>query len=105
MRGHRTGAIEDTAGTRLSRRLHRARDIQDIIRVLRSLARHLETERVMDALSACFLEHGVEEAFIIRMSRMHRQFGRDDGICGYAICTVWSVLLSAIGHGAVIYVP
>ena len=71
--------------------------IEDIVHWLHALADETPTT---DGMSEAIVEHvclhGINESTVKRISRLHVQYGADDGAAGYAINVMWSAILHAI---------
>lgn len=80
------------------------RTIQDVVGLLQRLARRRPTEAVVEEIRTRLLEYGITEEALVLLSRLHREHGDDHGVRGYAINLVWSTVVHALQHDAVLIV-
>lgn len=76
--------------------LESIRSPEDVIRLLQRWCRRSPTEDVVHRLSIAVRTYGIVESTLTRLSNMHREWGHDLGIKGYAITLVWSSVLHAL---------
>lgn len=82
----------------------RVRTIQDLVILLQNLARRRPTEAVVDEIRVRLVEYGITEDALVKLSRLHREYGDDLGVHGYAINMVWSTVVHALQDDAVLIV-
>lgn len=86
----------------LSCDLQRARSASDVVRLLQRLARRATTEDIAVQLAGALEQDGIDEAVLVRLSRLHRLHGEDNGATGYALNMVWGIVLQGVADGTVV---
>ena len=78
--------------------------IDDAIHLLQKIASRKPTEDVVEELEKRLIDNGITEEALLRLSKLHRQYANDDGIHGYAINQIWSMVLHTVQTKNVIIV-
>ena len=96
----------DIVGTdSLVDRIEKIRTIDQVVRLLQTLAYRSPTEDVVSHICEAIEMHGIAEAAVDRLSRLHRHHGNELGARGYAINLLWSTVLEAIAsHNSILIV-
>ena len=79
----------------LIQKIENIKKIQDAVRLLQNIARRAPTEDIAALLTNTVITHGIRENAAIRISRLHTQYGGDQGTNGYAINMLWSCIVMA----------
>ena len=88
----------------LSDRIEACKSIDQIIGVLQTISEGSSTEDAANLLSESIERSGVTETCLKQLSKLHREFGADLGVRGYAINFVWTIVLEGVVEGHVIIV-
>ena len=80
------------------------RTVEDLVCLLQHLAARRPTEDLAAHISAAFERNGVTERCLQRLSNLHRVYGADLGLAGYAINFVWSLLMEGVIEGGVVII-
>ena len=87
----------------LSIKLEQVETIADVVRILHTVAYSAATDDLMLRISNAVVDDGISESTLKVLSKLHRMYGSENGLHGYAINLVWSTVLDAIvQHNAVI---
>ena len=74
--------------------INRARTINDVLRLVRRLARRSPTEEVAERLADALGRSDVKESTIKRLSQLNKKHGQRMDAKGFAICVVWSSVVA-----------
>lgn len=85
-------------------RLERIRTIDNLVEWLQRIAARKPTECLVDEIHTLFRENGIHESTLQTLSKLHRIYGANNGVRGYAINQVWSVLAHGISNSEVIII-
>ena len=85
-------------------RVEQCHTIDDLVRCMQDLARRRPTEDLALHLAGALEERGVSEECVLRLSELHRAYGDDDGLRGYAITFAWGAIVEGIARGTVVIV-
>lgn len=77
-------------------RIEMCQTIRHLVVVLQDISKDVSTENLAFLLSESLEANGVTEGCLKRLSSMHRSYGTDLGIGGYAINFVWANVLEGI---------
>ena len=100
---HRSTVSSATAGD-LSDRIEACKSIEQIIGVVQTIAVDSSTEDAADLVSESIERAGITETCLKQLSKLHREYGADLGVRGYAINFVWTIVLEGVVEGRVIIV-
>jgi hypothetical protein len=103
---HRNTAFNHHGATTgdLSDRIEACKSIDQIICVMQTIAVECSTEDAATLLSESIERFGITETCLTQLSRLHREYGADLGVRGYAINFVWAIVLEGVVEGRVIIV-
>lgn len=91
-------------GVSSATRVERCETIDDLVRCMQDLARRRPTDDLALHLATRFQDRGITEECLVRLSKLHRRHGGDNGLRGYAVTFVWSILARGIAEGDVVVV-
>lgn len=78
--------------------LEQLKTISDVVKMLQLLANNRETDDMKSEIVDGVYVHGLSELCVIRLSKLHRIWGIDLGVRGYAITFIWSAIHEAFSH-------
>ena len=70
--------------------------IQDVIKILASIAKQHETDDLVYTIVSEVRDHPLTEEALMKISLLHKEFGKSDGKEGHAINLLWSSIIYAI---------
>lgn len=100
---HRGTVLSATTGD-LSDRIEACKSIDQIIGVVQTVATDSSTEDAANLVSESIEQAGITETCLRQLSKLHREYGADLGVRGYAINFVWTIVLEGVVEGRVIIV-
>ena len=89
----------------LVRELEGVCTIRQAVKMLQRLARHDGTEAMAARIADAVYAHGLHAAAVARLSALHRRYGRELGIRGYAITVLWSCVVGAMARDRWVLLP
>ena len=78
--------------------LEKIKTIGGAVKMLQSMAMDRETDDLKSELVDRVYTHGLSEVCVLRLSKLHRRWGTDLGLRGYAITFIWSAIHEAFSH-------
>ena len=83
--------------------LESIRDIQDVVDYIHHISQMTRsTERLVAHISDTVREDGISEACLQTLSDLHKAYGSDNGINGYAVNLLWSTIVYEVSRDAII---
>ncbi len=78
-------------------------DIEQAVRFVQEMSLAQDTtENIVGEISNSIRENGIPEMTVQILSDLHRRYGSDNGIHGYAINLIWSTIVIELANDAVI---
>ena len=79
-------------------RIEKVSTIKDVIDILVTITKQNETDEIVEMIVDEVKRHPLSEASLIRISDLHKEFGKSDGKEGYAINVLWSSIIYSMNH-------
>lgn len=74
-------------------KVNNIKTIKDVVRLLQSIGAKAPTEDICEKLVDNFKKNPLSESCLITLSNLHKQYGNDPGMNGYAINMLWSCVV------------
>lgn len=74
-------------------KVNNVKTIKDVVRLLQSMGSKAPTEDICEKLVNNFKKNPPSESCLITLSNLHKQYGNDSGMNGYAINMLWSCVV------------
>ena len=74
-------------------KVNNIKTIKDVVRLLQLIGAKAPTEDICEKLVNNFQKNPLSESCLITLSKLHKQYGNDSGMNGYAINMLWSCVV------------
>ena len=91
-----------SATNSISQELSKIETVGGLIQLLQRLGRRSPTEDLVQMIVDSVKSDGISESTLLSLSLLHKQYGNDLGVNGYAINMLWSSITHAIQTDGVV---
>lgn len=83
----------DSSDFALYKEIENIKDIESVVKLLTKIAGSDETDTIVMKIVHVLECYLLSEDTLIRISKLHKEYGHDNGINGYAINLLWSCIV------------